>query len=651
MLLGLTLTLALQLQSGAPSPLSRGDSIASARAVARIRREEARFFAMWRREWQNQRDLYGTDPRFWSLHCHWDDVLPGDENNVITSRYSRKSMCPIWFQERGSRGDESVNIDNGIPARSREKVRKERAEIIAMLDSAAQRDPGNPWILGQRVRLEVDQQNYARAAIIAADDCHSAASYCAMLEGYVLDASGNRKGAEAAFGLAASVMSPKDRCGYLDASVLFDPGDRASYEELACADRMPLDEKFWWLADPLWIQSGNERLTVHLQRQTLLLLRSSLTTDEHFDYRVKYGGASVAEMLLRYGWHSVSFHHFGENENHNSWLGFRDSASNASHEYFRPRYHTAPPLSAVREPAALRGTEVVDISPPWLPKKNAFDEFWWPVEHIARPGRIDGIDFQSAIFRRAKAPFVTVAADPRSNWITPATLARYTTALVAMTGPRDSARVSTTATRLEAGGASVSMLPLRPGGQVVSLEIVDMESDSAPAARARFGVTAPEGLGALAANELAISDIMLFAAPSSESALPRSVYEAADRMLPSAVAARDRVGVFFELYGLKPAEPVDVTLSVIPQDQPGALKRLGSRLGIAEAAPGATVIRFEAERQGMASAATTIDGVVINARAIVLNLSSLAPGRYVLEVGVERSGQRAVSQRDFVLRR
>lgn len=648
--------LLLQVQSAQPKPLrplSRSDSMATARAIQRIRRQETVFFWEWRQAWKNQRDLFGTDPRFWSLHCHYDDVEIGDERNLISTAASRKSMCPIWFQEHGIRGDEALNIDNGIPEKSREKIRKKRDAVLAMLDSAARKDLGNAWILGQRIRLNVDQKEYARAAILAGEQCYSSPALCAMLEGYALAAGGSRRGAEALFEYAAGVMTEEDRCAFLDASFFFEGEDRHSYAARPCAERRELDAKFWWLADPLWARQGNERLAIHVERQTLLLLRSSLTVDEHFDYRAKYGGGAVAQMILRYGWPSVFFYNNTEDDNHAGWLGFRDSTTNASHEYFRPRYHSTPPLGVVEDMATLRGPELGDVAPPWIPRRNAYDEFWWPIEHFSRAGPVISMDAQWAVLRRKRAPAIVVAADPRSTRLPGDFLSTYTTALIAMSGPADSARRSTTPTTIEASGATVATMTIKPGLQVVSAEVLDVDRDSMPATRIRFAVDAPAGLDSLAKDEVGISDVILFASAAGSTSLPRSASDAFERMLPTTdLKDAARVGVFFELYGLAPNEDADVTLSVIPLDQPGLLRRLGARLGAGAANPGSFVVRWEAGKPGTERGVATLDGAVINTRAIVLNLEALKNGRYALDVGVGRAGKPpVVTRREFTLER
>lgn len=647
--------LLLQVQSGtAELPrLSKSDSVASARMVARARRQEAKLFADWRYEWKNLRDLLGTDPRMWSLHCHYDEIEPDDQRNLVSTYHSRKSMCPTWFQGYGERVDENLNIDGPLKPKAAIKIREKRAAVIALLDSAAAIDPGNSWILGQRIRLNVDQKEYARASLLAAEHCYNGRALCAMFEGWVLANSGNRKGAEAAFEYAASKLTMEDRCNFLYASMLLEGDERRKYEAMSCSDRAPVDERFWWLADPLWIKPGNERLAVHMERQTLLLLKAALTTDEHFDYRVKYGGVAVAEMLLRYGWPSVFYYDRVQNENHNGWLGFTDSTTNSSHEYTRPRYHSTPSLALAQDFSAMKPADLADLTAPWKPRDNAYDQFWWPIEHFQRAGPVIAMDLQAAMFRRKRGPWLTIAADPRSGErLTNVMLPSYTTALVAMNGPRDTARSSTTPTRLEVTGGTVATLNVKPGLQVVSAEVLDMDRDSAPAARARFAITAPPSLDSLAKGALDVSDAVLFMPPKTDDDLPRSAIDALERMLPSTELTSDRVGVFFEMYGVAPNDSVEITLTVISEDQPGFLRRFGSKLGVGQATPGSFVVRWEPGQPGTTAAYSTIDGHGVATRAIILNLATLKSGKYALEVGVSWIGKAPeVSRREFTLKR
>ncbi len=359
----LTLTLLAPVERQVSNP---PDSIAAKRLIAHARREEAKFLAAWRREWHATRGLGRTDPRYFSVHCHYDEpLLVRERYHLIRTPYSRKSMCPIWFQGRGERGDEAVNIDNAIRPRSREKIRERRAAVLQLLDSAAVLAHGDLWVLGQRVRLNVDQGNHERALAIASSECIAAGPTCALLEGYVLASGGHRRAAEATFSYALARMTDEELCRYLDIAVFVPWGERDRYDRDSCDERREAIENFWWLADPLFAEPGNERLAVHLYRYMIVTVRAALTADEHFDWRLKYGGAAAAEMIIRYGWPNVSFYDRQEDENHNRWLGWRDSASNSSREYYWPRYQSAPTWDVARDLTSLRAEVFANISAPW----------------------------------------------------------------------------------------------------------------------------------------------------------------------------------------------------------------------------------------------------------------------------------------------
>src|SRR3954469_25399859 len=252
--IGLLLVVALGTFASAqttPRERSRADSIAAAKYVKMIRREEAIFLSQWRMEWRKLRDLTGTDPRFWSLHCHANEATADDEMHVVANIASRKSVCPIWYQANGFRADENLNIDNAIPEKSRANTRRERARIIAMLDTAYATWPGNPWVEAQRVRLLIDQREYERAMDAASTECHISQAMCAMLEAHAMRAAGFKAGSDATYSIGMDRMTAGERCGWLDISLLLPYDARDSYSELGCAQRAEINDRFWWLSDPL----------------------------------------------------------------------------------------------------------------------------------------------------------------------------------------------------------------------------------------------------------------------------------------------------------------------------------------------------------------------------------------------------------------
>jgi len=633
---------------------SRPDSVEAAHYVAHVRREEAKLFNDWRNEWRKLRDLKENDPRDWSLHCHFDDFEADDEYHIILTTSSRKSMCPIWFQGLGTRADENASIDNGIPAKSRAKIRDKRTRIIAMLDTAFQRDPGNGWVATQRIRLLVDQQEYDRALRVATNECAISRAICAMLEAYVHTSRGFARGGQAMYALAAASMTPVERCGFLDISLLLvdKSPERDAYRELSCAARQDIDATYWWLSDPLFLQPGNDRLAAHLHRQAILMLHSALTADEHFDYRPAKGGLAVAEMITRYGWPSVQYVNYIEDDNHNGWLGWRDSAANSSREYFAPRYHTAPTYAEVLDIRLIDGRSFRELSPRWKPERNGYDPAWWPFEHFEHPAPLTELDFQAAAFRRASGPLLAVAMDGRRT-VDTLPLAGYVNGIGAMRSARDKLYVRTHPAIEEKTGAFVATGDLHPGLQIVSAEILDPDRDDRPAFRSRFAIDGPPGLDSLQKGEVALSDIVFYAAPPAGDALPRIVGDALELMLPTTeLKSPGRVGIFFELYGAEADTSARITLTASRIDKPSLLRRLGSRIGVVDPGTGSVVMRWPDDQQGNSTMAFTVGRTAVQARSIVVDMSALKSGVYAFEIGVSRPGQpAAISRRDFTIYR
>ncbi|HEU4994102.1 MAG TPA: hypothetical protein VFT29_04755 [Gemmatimonadaceae bacterium] len=637
----------------AQGPSGPNDSVKAAKLVERARKEELELFTDWRKAWIGLRDLNSSGSRFWSLHCHFDEIGGRDNaRHLIHSRESRKSMCPVWFQHGGTRADESTGIDNPLSDKARRRVRERRARVLQLLDSAQLLAPGDSWVLGQRVRLSVDQGLFDRAAALATSECRDTAVACALLAGYALASGGEWKAATAAFDHARRAMTQTERCTQLDIALFLDERTRDRYEKLPCPARDSIADRFWWLSDPLFSQPGNERLTVHLYRQTLVALRSALIMDEHFDWRPSYGATAARELLVRYGPPSVAYFNAQEHEAHNGWLGFAYRPANSSHEYFTPRYHTTPPYDVASGARPLERGDLADLGAAWDAKNQKLDEDWWPLEHFARAGALSAMDVQAAAFRREHAPLVVVAADPGSRDIADSTLSSYTAMLFAGRGPGDTLRQSSANAHLRAGGGMSMSLEARPGQSVLSAEVVNPQRDSAPAARARWSASLPAGLDALKARELALSESALFEPPATDAELPRSLADAMERMLPTTTLRSPRVGVFVELYGLAPSDSVELTLTVVSEERAGLLRRLANRLGITEADGLSFVVRWRESQPGTAASATTIGGVPVQSRAIVLNLGALDPGKYQLVVGASRPGEAVVmSSRDVVVQR
>jgi hypothetical protein len=219
-----------------------------------------------------------------------------------------------------------------------------------------------------------------------------------------------------------------------------------------------------------------------------------------------------------------------------------------------------------------------------------------------------------------------------------------------MRGPRDTARLSSRTATIGPGGGVVMTIETISGWQVLSGEIWNAEDAATPAARTRFPATVAPGLDALRPDEVALSEPALFAHFADDS-LAGSSSAAIERMLPSTRLVNPvRVGVYFEIYGLSPAAATDLTLTIVALDQPGLLRRIGARFGIAESGGGALAVRWRGNHPGTASSVESSGDAMFHTRAIVLNVAMLRSGRYALEIGMERGGDATpVARREFAV--
>jgi hypothetical protein len=167
--------------------------------------------------------------------------------------------------------------------------------------------------------------------------------------------------------------------------------------------------------------------------------------------------------------------------------------------------------------------------------------------------------------------------------------------------------------------------PWRPG--VLSVEVERIGAEHFAVARA---LVPPDDSG------MALSDLLVFEpGPSSPGSLAEAALTARpDLRLPS----RRPVGLYWEVYGAS-GDTIRVSIAVVPGKR-GFLGRLGRTLGVVGDQPPIT-LEWAGPRGG---------GADFLGRAIELDLSRLAKGRYDLVVQAEdRSGRRATARRPVVI--
>jgi hypothetical protein len=629
--------------AGLPSP---ANAVTDAAGYAVLR-----FLTTWRTAWLESVDWRGyghTDIRLRDDHCHWDGSYSPTGNrgynrppNLI-HRSSRRSMCPDWFPaDERTPDDERVEHDVSLAPAPRDRVRRARAVLIDSLAFLAKLHPGDAWITGERVRFLIDQGELP-AALEVARTCTADRVWCAQLTGFALDAAGEFARADSAFDAAGAAMTAKLQCDWTSARLLLDPNSRSAYDHMSCEERFAVNERLWWLSTPLFSDSTSDRRSADFARKVLIQLHSALPWDERYDWRDRFGGEAVSEMLVRYGWPAFSVYGGGQEEaSHASWMGFYDSTRTATAEYPVDRLHLVPDWRAVADPFRAP-SDAWQINAPVFNGDDEPAAQWWPAEHYARAaGGIIQLADQTVMLRRDTQVLLATASDLRS--------ARRgfrgdtaSAVLIRTTEPRSVERVPHQTFRNETAIVLTALIPPKPA--VVGTELRAAQKGEL-SARTRFGVVPPPALEALRPGETAISDPVLIATDDGQ---PPGPDRALQRMLGSTRVRGAKVGVYWETYGYAPGDSVDVAVIISRHESISKVRRLGMLLHVAHDLNGSVAVRWGEPQSGHSS--WTIPGVVpIQARSVRVDLSRIEPGHYSVQVLVGKRGGVPVSaNRDFI---
>jgi hypothetical protein len=145
-------------------------------------------------------------------------------------------------------------------------------------------------------------------------------------------------------------------------------------------------------------------------------------------------------------------------------------------------------------------------------------------------------------------------------------------------------------------------------------------------------------------GDIAISEPIILRARLDGTDLPRDT-TALDRLATSRrVRSGEKIGVYWETYGLSAADTVEVAVWVERYTRDGAMRRLGQTLRIATNRNTPVAISwFEPEAGEPAEFIAA--GVPVVTRSIVLDTSTLPPGEYWLDVAIRAPRQQAVRSR------
>ena len=510
---------------------------------------------------------------------HWGgSISPGQCDETIGR------FC-YWYEE-----------DEPDPPPESRSIGDARAGLIAALDSAGDAQPHDRWISGQRVRYLVEAERYDDA-VEAARKCVALEWWCRALQGFAYHAAERYAQADTAYEFALALMNPRERCEWRDMKLLIDEALMRRYRDMNCATRFTFEEPIWWLSRPRMTVAGNDARTEYYSR----LMMVQFLEEAPSTYRLDFG-ADERELLLRYGWPTA-------------WTRSGSSSPLSGSGYSvvghepRPAYPFIPPATVLDNPATSdsaiwRSKGLGRVLARYAP---AYARRLVPLEH------------QAGLFRRGDSALVVTAWSVAADTALAAaaqTPDELTAALALTKGdPKD-----TSIARDRSPGTRGTLLAAAPwGSMLLSLEV------AAPArrtlARARYGVRGSDVPG----SRVQMSDVVLFEPHDS---MPRRLEDVLPHLRTSErIPEGSSVGLYWETYNTNPTgEAIDVAITVVEEDRGGGwLQRtLRSLRRVREQQP---------ITMGMQD--VTARGVPFAPRSVVVDLSTLRPGRYQIEIELD----------------
>lgn len=480
------------------------------------------------------------------------------------------------------------------------QIGEARARLIAVLDSAYQRFPGDRWTSGQLIRY-LTEAGRMDDAVREARRCQVEGWWCHALQGFALHVAGRHAAADSAWTRALAAMDERRRCEWRDLKLILDDRLLRDYREGGCDAREALERRIWWLARPMMSLAGNDARSEFLSRR----LYTVFVEDAPSVYALGFD-ADERELLLRYGWPRAW-------SAHEAYVyGQGRQRIITGHEPM-PAPPMLPVAATVRNPAL---SDSVGWRGKGLPGVRAR---YAPV--VARS--LLPLDHQSAIFRRGDSALVVMAYDVSGN----RALARAATEAGALTAAlvlTKGEEADATIVRAEAPGVRGTLTARTSWGPMLMSAEVASRRDQV-LARARYGMRATDTPG----SRVSISDLLLF---TPYDGMPRTLEEVLPHVAPTQVLAPGgRIGIYWETYNTNPGgEGIDVAITVAPEAQGGGgwMRR------------GLTALRLvrEAEPVTVGLSDVSARGRGFTPRAVVVDLSTLKPGRYLMQLEISAHG-------------
>lgn len=482
------------------------------------------------------------------------------------------------------------------------QVSAARDRLITLLDSMGTENPADNWIIAQRIRY-LNEAHRDSAAYAVAMGCQSFGWWCDALEGFTLHALHRYAEAETAFDKALDGMHPSERCTWRDLSLYLDEDARKIYSRIPCGDsaRLASEDRIWWYARTRYAMAGNDSRTEHFSRLTYTEFLRDAPSAHMFGF-----DGDERELLLRFGW--------PRDWSRGPPVQQRPLGAPIEGPTYQiighdptPSYRFIPPHYVLTSPTVSDSTDWAVQLPPVVARY-----------HPPYAVHLEMLEHQQALFRRGDSALVVLAYDVSK-------IARLAgeplqASLVLMPG-RDLVAYENIREHAPPRG---TLTVTAPWGALLMSAEVEAEGVST-LVRARYGVRPPYSIG----TRVSLSDL-LFYQPYGE--VPTSVQE----VLPHALAtqrlrARDPLGVYWEAYNTDPAgETMTITLTVVQETEEASIFRRGARaLRLSRASQPVSVSMEDLSARGTST----------SVRAVQVDISTLRPGEYLVQLEVSVAGQ------------
>ena len=233
------------------------------------------------------------------------DVLADARSAQARFERRRRSSLPWTRGESGYPCDNRVGrfcqwFDGGV---TRERIADPpevvqlREELLNELSEASVLIPGDRWILGQRVFYLAEAGRWDEAAGVA-ERCGPVRSWwCEVLLGFALHGGGDYGRASSSFYRGLAAMDSAEAGKWLLPEALLDGRALTLLKEGEGEALAALRQRFWLLADPLYLMPGNDRETEHFARWTYSYMSDGASNPRGLGW-----GRDLEELTVRYGW-------------------------------------------------------------------------------------------------------------------------------------------------------------------------------------------------------------------------------------------------------------------------------------------------------------------------------------------------------------